>query len=234
MPSTISSTISSTIPLLAALLVACAEDPPATPADPPTAQAAPSAEPAAEPTAEPAAAPALAAVPPATPGLPPDLARTTAAAKTLGKTLKGRVQQSMKADGPAATVRVCADEAQGMTAMVQAQTGVRVGRSSLKLRNPANAGPGWVQDWLRAHDAEPAASIEPLRLIVDTPEGKVARVALPVAVGAPCMVCHGPSETIPAEIRTVLDERYPDDAATGYAAGALRGAIWAEAPATGG
>lgn len=206
-------------PTLVAMLTACggsphpsqAERPPAGLAEPATVQA-----------------------PMATTGADPDLTRTTAAAKTLGKTLKGRVQQSMKADGPVATVRVCADEAQGTTAMVQAQTGVKVGRSSLKLRNPANAGPGWVQDWLRSHDTEPAASVPPLRLIVDTPGGRVARVALPIGIEAPCLVCHGPEEAIPAGIRSTLAERYPDDAATGYAAGALRGAIWAEAPATGG
>ena len=62
----------------------------------------------------------------------------------------------------------------------------------------------------------------------------VARVALPIPMDAPCLVCHGAPEAIPDAVRSVLTERYPDDAATGYQAGELRGAIWAEAPATGG
>ena len=32
------------------------------------------------------------------------------------------------------------------------------------------------------------------------------------------------------DVRKILDERYPKDAAVDYTVGELRGAIWAEAP----
>ena len=215
--------------LLACLLFACAEESPPTPAPP----AAPPAAPAAPST--PAAAPAvdlLAAT--SDPGGEPDLGRASAAARMVGLQLKQRMVKAMSDGGPDAAVRVCADEAQGLTALIQGRTGVRVGRSSRRLRNPANAGPDWVQAWLAENDGKPASEVSPMEAVVDTPEGRMARVALPIGVDAPCLLCHGASDTLAPGIRTMLSERYPDDAATGYAAGDLRGVLWAEATAQGG
>jgi hypothetical protein len=48
-------------------------------------------------------------------------------------------------------------------------------------------------------------------------------------VEAPCLSCHGPREAIVPAVVSSLEARYPDDRATGYAAGDLRGALWAEA-----
>jgi hypothetical protein len=52
----------------------------------------------------------------------------------------------------------------------------------------------------------------------------------PIAVQPQCLLCHGSPETIPESIRTVLKEHYPFDAATGYKAGDLRGAVSIKAP----
>lgn len=209
--------------LLACLLTACGEE--AAPAAP-------------EPVPVPAAAPATPAVDLMTrtsePGGDPDLARASAAARMAGLQLKQRMMKAMSDGGPEAAVRACADEAQGITALVQGRTGVQLGRSSRKLRNPANAGPDWVQAWLAEHDGQPASAVSPMEAVVDTPEGRKARVALPIGVDAPCLLCHGPPDTLTAGVRTVLTERYPDDAATGYAVGDLRGVLWAEAAVEGG
>ena len=58
--------------------------------------------------------------------------------------------------------------------------------------------------------------------------------------GTPCTPCSSsefsrrptsyPEEGRLPELSAVLAERYPDDQATGYAAGDLKGAIWAETP----
>jgi hypothetical protein len=45
-------------------------------------------------------------------------------------------------------------------------------------------------------------------------------IAVPV-----CLNCHGPGETINPEVRKVLSARYPEDQATGFQDGDLRGAI---------
>lgn len=149
------------------------------------------------------------------------------AAQHLGRTVKSRLMAAME-EGPDAAIRVCADEAQALTVRAAEERNARVGRSSLRLRNPANDGPEWVTAWLREQGERPAQGVEPSAGIVSDPP--VARFVAPIAIEGPCLMCHGAPDAIPASIRTVLDERYPDDRATGYRAGDLRGALWAEVP----
>ncbi|MFN7177274.1 MAG: DUF3365 domain-containing protein, partial [Thermaurantiacus sp.] len=40
-----------------------------------------------------------------------------------------------------------------------------------------------------------------------------------------CLACHGPEEAIAPAVRAAIAERYPDDRATGFRAGELRGAF---------
>lgn len=174
------------------------------------------AKPAPAPTADPAADQAA-------------LQRAQAATGELGKALKSELQAAVAEGGPVAGVNVCADRAQEITASLN-QEGVSVGRSSVRLRNPANQGPQWVTTWLGEHGSQPAAEVEAGTWVEDTPEGRVARVIQPLPTGAMCVACHGAPETIPADIQAILGERYPGDQATGFAPGDLRGVIWAETP----
>lgn len=170
---------------------------------------------------------ALAAEPP-TP--PPEaraeaeaIARADAAAVRLATTLKARVVEEMGKGGPVAAVTVCNAEAPALAATIQSETGVTLGRSSLRLRNPANVPPPWVQQWLVAQGERSAASTLPMAMVV---EGK-ARVIKPIGVEAPCLACHGGA--LAPEVKVELARRYPKDVATGYVVGDLRGALWAEA-----
>jgi len=156
------------------------------------------------------------------------LERASAAARELGQTLKGRLMGAMAEGGPAAAVDLCATQARELTAAVGQRAEARVGRSSLRLRNPANAAPPWVAAWLEAQGERPAEGVEGIRQVVDTEDGRSARVLVPIAVEAPCLVCHGDPAAIPAEVKTVLQARYPEDRATGYRLGDLRGALFAE------
>lgn len=158
------------------------------------------------------------------------LARAQLAAREFGAGLRGRLVAEMGRGGPIAALTVCADEAQAITAQAGESRGVRVGRSSLRLRNPVNSAPPWVDEWLRAQGERPAEGVVGLTAVVDGPDGRVARVIKPVAIEAPCLVCHGAPESIAPALLAVLRERYPDDRANGYAVGELRGALWAEAP----
>jgi hypothetical protein len=40
-----------------------------------------------------------------------------------------------------------------------------------------------------------------------------------------CLACHGPADSISGAVKQVIAARYPDDRATGYRLGDLRGAI---------
>lgn len=152
------------------------------------------------------------------------LAAAEAAAVRFAGALKARVLESMGSVGPAGTVDVCSREAPAIKAAIEKETGVTLGRGSLRLRNPANAGPPWVQAWLATQGERKAEGVTGLRAVVD---GQ-ARVIKPIAVEGACLACHGPVEAQPAELRQALLARYPQDRATGYAMGDLRGALWAE------
>jgi hypothetical protein len=174
-----------------------------------------------------------------TPQAPPDvvdpkadalaLAKATDAGARLGAALKGRLTQAM-VDGPDAAMTACSDEAQGLTAQVRGESGARVGRASLKLRNPTNGGPDWVQAWLTTNEGKPGAEAALSSEVTTTPEGRFARVIRPITVEAGCLTCHGDPAAIPPAVKTQLAARYPQDAATGYKVGDLRGALWAELP----
>jgi hypothetical protein len=153
------------------------------------------------------------------------LARAAKAAGALGQTLKDRLTEAMAEGGPARAMTVCADEAQALTAQVGERFDVSVGRSALRLRNPKNEGPEWVHAWLQEQGDRPAAQAEPLTRVVDDR----AQVVRPIAMGGVCLSCHGPAEGIPPAVQAVLRERYPQDQATGFREGDLRGALWAQA-----
>jgi hypothetical protein len=47
----------------------------------------------------------------------------------------------------------------------------------------------------------------------------------PIPAGGVCLACHGPAEVLPNEVKQALKTKYPNDQATGYTAGQLRGAF---------
>ncbi len=154
------------------------------------------------------------------------------AAKELGSTLRHELMQALANGEPAAALDVCSTRAQTIAREVAEQSGARVGRSSLRLRNRANLPPAWVKSWLDEQGERSAAGVKGFTRIDDTPDGKVARFLAPIVVDGACLTCHGPGETLAPRVSALLEERYPDDAATGYAAGDLRGALWAEVDVT--
>ncbi len=143
------------------------------------------------------------------------LRRAREAVGKLKATLKGRLQVAMKEGGPIAAIQVCASEAQKLTDQVAREAGVKVGRASLRLRNPANAGPPWVRKWLQAQGERSAEGVRGFERI----EWGEARVLQPLAVGPLCLNCHGAPEQLDPKVREVLAERYPEDRATGYRPG---------------
>lgn len=161
------------------------------------------------------------------------LARAEAAAKKLGGALRTRLVDAMNQGGAPSAVRVCADEAPGIAAAIQKETGASLGRASLRPRNPNSAAPAWVGAWLAAQGERKAEGVAGMSAVVDTERGRMARVIKPITIEAACLSCHGAPGTISPEVSAVLQARYPSDRATGYAIGDLRGALWAEVPAGG-
>lgn len=156
------------------------------------------------------------------------LAKADAAATALGERLQARMTEATASGGPAAAVEVCAGEAQALIATIGAEHGARVGRTSTRLRNPADAAPDWVAPWLATNSDRRAGDAEGFSRVDGVDGARKARVLKPIAVYRRCLVCHGPKAKIAPEVQAVLAAKYPDDAAFGYGEGDVRGALWAE------
>lgn len=105
--------------------------------------------------------------------------------------------------------------------------GVRVGRTSARLRNPENAPPPWAESHLAATDGRKAAEVAGVAFDL----GDRVGLLRPIEVRTRCLGCHAPREKLAQGTRQWLARAYPRDRAVGYALGDLRGFWWAEAPA---
>lgn len=153
------------------------------------------------------------------------LDRAENARKELGKTLFGRLSEVMSTEGPAAAVDVCNVEAQGMTRDIAKRFNVNIGRTSFKLRNPENVPPEWAREFdLIEKRVEN-------QVLLKKGNERLA-VLTPIHLAGKCGTCHGPKDQIPDSVQAELQKRYPEDEATGFNVGDLRGWFWVEVPAS--
>ena len=148
--------------------------------------------------------------------------KALAAKDALYARLSGRLAEVMQAESPAAAIEVCSREAAEIAKTVGKEQGVTIGRTSIKLRNPENAPPDWVQPFVQRQTGEPQ--------FVDLPDGQTGAL-LPIKLQSKCLACHGTADTISADVKTKLEKLYPNDQATGFSEGDLRGWFWVVVPA---
>lgn len=147
---------------------------------------------------------------------------TMLAAKDLlfGK-LSGRLMQVMGEQGPAAAIAVCQKEAKQIAADVGEQQQLMIGRTGVRLRNPTNQPPDWAKSLTENRTDTPT--------FVSLTNGNAAAL-LPIKLQVQCLMCHGPKEQIDPGVLEQLQKLYPDDQATGFQEGELRGWFWIEMP----
>lgn len=164
----------------------------------------------------------------ATPADAASLAAARAAAKGLGETLKAQLVAAIKAGGPVAAVGVCRSIAPAIAEDQSQAHAVKVGRTALKVRNPANAPDAFerrvLEDFVRKINAgADPASLEHAETVTQNGESVFRYMkAIPTAA-EPCLTCHG-SNLEPA-LKAEIQRLYPDDQATGFDPGELRGAF---------
>ncbi len=148
--------------------------------------------------------------------------------KSFFTALKGELVGALESGGPVEAIAVCNERAPVLADEAAGASGWRVARTSLKLRNPDNAPDAWETAVLRNFDARAAAGEAPdtieFSAVVDQQGRRTYRFmkAIPTAE-KPCLACHG--KTLSPQVQARLAELYPDDRATGYAAGEIRGAF---------
>ncbi len=152
--------------------------------------------------------------------------RAEKAMDVLQQRLQARLLAALEEKGPAGAVKVCREEAPDLARAVAGEAGIQLGRTSHKLRNPANAPRDWVVPYLERAAGQPASAVS--KVVVDL--GDRVGVLRPIATAGTCLVCHGAPESFDPGLRATLAELYPGDRATGFREGEFRGFFWAEIP----
>lgn len=135
--------------------------------------------------------------------------------------LSGRLAEAIESNGHVGAIHVCSMEATELLDGVADSHDASIRRVTDRPRNSANQAD--------ARDLEVMAMMRAMIADGEMPEpvvdGDVVR--LPIRIAMPlCLMCHGvPEKDIAPETLATISERYPDDQATGYREGDLRG-LW--------
>ena len=141
----------------------------------------------------------------------------------LKKNLKLALMAGMQ-KGPLNAISVCKDQAPAIADSLSVE-GIQIGRTSHRLRNPANSAPEWVDPVLRAYLEEESDRAPRVVSIANGREGYVE----PITIKPLCLACHG--ETLAPDVAAQIETMYPEDEATGFKVDELRGVYWVEYPA---
>lgn len=138
--------------------------------------------------------------------------------KRLGKSLKAELVTAM-AKSPEEALSVCKDRAPKIAEEVS-DDNFQVGRVSRKNRNSGNL----VQKWMLPLIEKYEEGSKKKFLTVEIEDGKSIGYIKPIKTKALCLNCHG--KNISPELQTKIKFLYPNDSATGYSLGDIRGYFW--------
>ena len=147
-------------------------------------------------------------------------------AAQLGMQLKAQLKNAIEAGGPSSAITTC-NVIAPQIADELSTSGWKVGRTSLKLRNPGNNPDAWERSTLlefkqQLTEGIPAANLQ--RSTIESSHGVTHyRFMKAIPINSVCLACHG--DAISTDVQSILAEKYPLDAATGYQLGELRGAF---------
>jgi hypothetical protein len=136
--------------------------------------------------------------------------------------LSTQLVSAMSNGGPALAIEACGKLAPKVAKEIGLKYDVSIGRTSARLRNSNNRTPEW---------AIPLPAEIPEKPIFKELVGGRTGALFPITLKVQCLTCHGPEENISADIRSELARLYPNDKATGFHEGDLRGWFWVEVPA---
>lgn len=152
-----------------------------------------------------------------------DAARGAEILVPLKKELKQALLAGMQ-QGPLNAISVCKEQAPAIAESLSTN-GVEVGRTSHRLRNPANVAPAWVNTALQSYLDEGSTRAPEVQRLANNRTGYVE----PILLQPMCVACHG--RVLAPDVAAHIEEAYPADEATGFDVGDLRGVYWVEYPA---
>ena len=152
-------------------------------------------------------------------------------ATTLPPKLLAVLQEEISKSGPEGAITVCRDMAPKMAGEISRQTGWKIKRVSLKARNDVRAIPdAWEKAALEDFDKRAAAGEPPAQLEKGEKIDNEYRYVKALPVQPLCLSCHGPADQLSPAVKAALGQHYPNDRATGYSVGQIRGAISVRKP----
>mgnify|MGYP006071729575 CR=1 FL=1 len=149
--------------------------------------------------------------------------------KALATNLKKELGASMQAGGPVAAIKTCNIKAPEITEQLNNVDNVQIKRTSLRLRNPNNAADNWEQKVLASFE-ERLASGTPIKDLVHSEKiisgpQTTLRMMRVIPMQPACLSCHGDKNTMNKDLISALEQNYPNDLATGFSIGEIRGAF---------
>lgn len=158
---------------------------------------------------------------------PPDwVAEARAKTGQLGSQLISTLNDALSEQGPSGGIEVCSVKAPEIAGRVSGSR-FEVGRTALRVRNPDNAPDDWEAAVLHHFEESMQQGANPAGLEtwqIDTINDEtVGRYMKAIPTGPQCVVCHG--DSIAPELAATINRLYPEDQATGFAPGELRGAF---------
>ena len=145
------------------------------------------------------------------------------------------LQAEIAKSGPEGAIEACQVQAPALARAASERTGWSVKRVSLRNRNPKAVPDAWERAALedfdrRAAAHEPAAKLERYEAVQE--DGKtVWRYMRALPTAELCLACHGAPDQLSPAVKAKLAALYPDDRATGYRVGDIRGAMTLRKPA---
>jgi len=166
--------------------------------------------------------------------VPEWLTQSRLLAQQLGTELKAELASALTSAGPTGAIAVCRTRAPDIAARLSRESGAVVSRTALRVRNPANAPDELQRAVLEqfAGDLAAGRTDMPLEAAVEINRGGriERRYMRAIPMDAMCLACHG--QPLAPEVASAIASDYPEDQATGFEPGQLRGAVSVVWPAT--
>lgn len=159
----------------------------------------------------------------------PMLKQAREVASSVPPKLLAVLQEEIARGGPEGAIEVCRDKAPQMAREASERTGWNIRRVSLKNRNPKAVPDAWERAVLEEFDRRAAAGENPAALekgeVVAVDGRREYRYMKALPTQPLCTNCHGPSDQLSPAVKAKLAQHYPNDKATGYVPGQIRGAM---------
>ncbi len=140
--------------------------------------------------------------------------------------LKGELMAAVAEKGAPHAISVCNLRAPEIASVMSDDSGWVIGRSSHKLRNPANEADAFtaatIEEFLARQEAGEKAADMAKAAIVEEDGKQVFRLVKAIPTGGLCLNCHGGDQVKPPVV-AALAELYPDDQARDFTEGEMRG-----------